>query len=168
MGFLEGIGKRVADAGQKTVQKTKEMSDVLRLESLASKEEARAEQIYSQIGRLYLELHADSFEPDFADLVGAVQEAELNIQTYRQQVEEVKNSRAREEAAAVQAGAAGMMKCPSCGADIPEGGAFCTSCGKPVPQPETDEAPRKRFCTVCGALLASDAVFCESCGTKAQ
>ena len=29
----------MADAGQKTVQKTKEMSDILRLESLVTKEE---------------------------------------------------------------------------------------------------------------------------------
>lgn len=53
MGFFEDIGKKVADAGQKTVQKTKEMSDILRLESLVTKEENKLEQIYSQIGKMY-------------------------------------------------------------------------------------------------------------------
>ena len=62
MGFFEDIGKKVADVGQKTVQKTKEMSDILRLESLVTKEENKLEQIYSQIGKMYVELHTDSFE----------------------------------------------------------------------------------------------------------
>lgn len=62
----------MADAGQKTVQKTKEMSDILRLESLVTKEENKLEQIYSQIGKMYVSLHTDSFEDAFAGMFGEI------------------------------------------------------------------------------------------------
>lgn len=163
MGFFENIGKKVADAGQKTVQKTKEMSDVIRLEALVTREENKLEQIYSQIGKLYVELHADSFEEAFAGMLGEYSESEQNIQNYRQQIDEIKNSWNREEDEAAAFG-----KCPNCGAAVPEGGLFCTSCGKPIPQqPEaSSDAAEKRFCAACNAELAPDAIFCEKCGTK--
>lgn len=162
MGFFEDIGKKVADAGQKTVQKTKEMSDVIRLESLVTKEGNKLEQIYNQIGKLYVELHADSFEDAFAEMFGEIREAEQNIQNYRQQIDEIKNSRNREEDETAAFG-----KCPNCGAAVPEGGLFCTSCGKPIPQVgASSDTAEKQFCVACGAELASDAIFCEKCGTK--
>jgi len=162
MGFLEDIGKKVADAGQKTVQKTKDMSDVIRLEASVTKEENKLGQIYSQIGKLYVELHADSFEDAFTGMFGEIREAEQNIQNYRQQIDEIKNSRNREEDEAAASG-----KCPNCGAAVPDGSLFCTSCGKPIPKLETSlDTAEKRFCAACGAELASDAIFCEKCGTK--
>ena len=163
MGFFEDIGKKVADVGQKTVQKTKEMSDILRLESLVTKEENKLEQIYSQIGKMYVELHTDSFEDAFAGMFGEIREAEQNIQNYRQQIDEIKNSRNREEDEAAASG-----KCRNCGAAVPDGSLFCTSCGKPIQQlePSSTDTAEKQFCAVCGAELASDAIFCEKCGTK--
>lgn len=162
MGFLEGLGKKVADAGQKTMQKTKEMSDVARLELLAKKEENKLNQVYGRIGKLYADMHADDCEEDFAGMISAVREAEQNIRNYRQQIEEVKGARNAEESRKPNAG-----KCPGCGADIPEGVCFCTSCGKPIPQPETSSgAADGKCCSNCGAKLAEDAVFCEHCGTK--
>lgn len=162
MGFFEDIGKKVADAGQKTVQKTKEMSDVIRLESLVTKEENKLEQIYNQIGKLYVELHADSFEDAFAEMFGEIREAEQNIQNCRQQINEIKNSRNREEDKTAASG-----RCPNCGAAVSEGSLFCTSCGKPIPQVEaSSDTAGKQFCVACGAELASDAIFCEKCGRK--
>lgn len=163
MGFLEDLGKKVADAGQKTVQKTKEMSDVTRLELLAKKEEGKLNQLYSQIGRLYAELHGDDFEETFAELIGQVKDAGQTIRNYRQQIEEIKSSGDKKEEEAPG------RRCPNCGAPIPDGRRFCTSCGKPVPQ--EDEKPVEetagKVCSNCGAVLADDAVFCEKCGTKA-
>lgn len=163
MGFFEDIGKKVADAGQKTVQKTKEMSDVIRLESLVTKEENKLNQIYSQIGKMYVDLHGDDFEEEFAGMFGEIREAEQNIQNYRQQIDEIKNSRDREEAENQAS-----RKCPNCGADIPDDRRFCTSCGKPIPQPEesSSDGEEKQYCTNCGAALAPGSVFCANCGTK--
>lgn len=51
------------------------------------------------------------------------------------------------------------MKCSKCGSEIPEGNAFCNSCGTPV------EAKAIRFCTNCGAEVPDGMKFCVSCGT---
>lgn len=163
MGFFEDLGKKVADAGQKTVQKTKEMSDVTRLELLTKKEEGKLNQLYTQIGRLYVELHSDDFEEAFAERIGQVKDAGETIQNYRQQIEEIKNSGDKKEEEA-EAG----RRCPDCGAPIPDGRRFCTSCGKPVPQEEEKPAEETagKVCSNCGAVLADDALFCEKCGTK--
>lgn len=167
MGFFEDLGKKVADAGQKTVQKTKEMSDVTRLELLAKKEEGKLNQLYGQVGRLYVELHGDDFEEAFAELIGQVKDAGQTIQSYRQQIEEIKTSGDKKEEEVVSG-----RRCPECGVPVPEGRRFCTSCGKPIPQEEepaeepAEEESAGKVCSNCGAVLADDALFCEKCGTK--
>lgn len=162
MGFLDDLGKKVADAGQKTVQKTKEMSDIARLNSLVAKEESRLNQVYGRIGKLYVDLHADDFEDGFAGMFGEVREAQGNIQDYRQQIEEIRNARSNEENKVPASG-----KCPNCGAELLDGMRFCRSCGKPVPQPEEPSgAAEDKYCPGCGEKLAADALFCEKCGTK--
>lgn len=59
------------------------------------------------------------------------------------------------------------MFCPSCGANNPDGVAFCGSCGKPMPMPEV---PRKdtsaSYCPRCGAKLDAGAIFCGECGQR--
>lgn len=162
MGFFEDLGKKVADAGQKTVQKTKEMSDVTRLELLAKKEEGQLNQLYHQVGKLYAELHADDFEEAFAELMGQIKKSGQTIQDYRQQIEEIKNSGDKKEEAV------SGRRCPNCGAPVPEGRRFCTSCGQPVPREEEKPAEEAagKVCSNCGAVLADDALFCEKCGAK--
>ncbi len=45
------------------------------------------------------------------------------------------------------------MNCLDCGHELPEGAAFCPTCGAPV-----------AHCPVCDSLVPSDAAFCGSCG----
>ena len=46
----------------------------------------------------------------------------------------------------------------SCGASIPAGAKFCTSCGQP--------RPVIKFCPECGTKAQEGAKFCMNCGTK--
>ena len=48
------------------------------------------------------------------------------------------------------------MICKQCGAQLPEGSAFCGACGAAVEKPG--------FCVRCGAPLQEGAAFCGACG----
>lgn len=52
--------------------------------------------------------------------------------------------------------AAGMIACPSCKAQVPEGSKFCSHCG----------AKLSNKCPHCGATVAPDSLFCSECGQK--
>jgi len=60
--------------------------------------------------------------------------------------------------AAAPTAAAGLTRCPKCGASVPLG-RFCAECGGPL------AVPQKRFCTACGAEVSGK--FCANCGTPA-
>jgi pSer/pThr/pTyr-binding forkhead associated (FHA) protein len=77
-----------------------------------------------------------------------------------------------------------MPICPTCGAQSPEGAAFCDECGASlqslpsnlVTQPPTAQAaqppplvsstPVATNCPVCGAPTQPGAMFCENCGAS--
>ncbi len=50
------------------------------------------------------------------------------------------------------------MKCANCGDEIPEGMAFCCTCGTPV--------PTTKKCIKCGQELQLKMMFCGFCGTR--
>ena len=78
-----------------------------------------------------------------------------------------------------------LIKCPKCGADLPENAKFCLNCGERIPVeagmvicPNCGKSvPKAKFCPECGhkfgnscpncgASLADGAKFCMECGTK--
>jgi len=59
------------------------------------------------------------------------------------------------------------MKCPRCGADVPEGNQFCGICGQPMlptEAPPSFPAQPPDTCGKCGANLEPGAEFCGTCG----
>lgn len=50
------------------------------------------------------------------------------------------------------------LKCPNCGAKMPEGTKFCLQCGNPLPQP--------KICPRCQTVNVPEATFCGHCGIK--
>lgn len=193
MAFFNEIGKKISQTGQSAVQKTKEMADVAKLNSMISDEEKLLENNYIQIGKQYVSLHTTDYEDAFANSIRAVIESEEKINKYRQQINDIK----------------GVRKCESCGAEVSSNADFCSTCGKAMPkiQPKIDENSvicsncgnatmrGMRFCTYCGSELVSDdeqtedaivatviektsqcpncgkelsvdAAFCSECGTK--
>ena len=173
MGFFDDFGKKISDASQGAIAKTKDFADVAKLNSNISDEERRINNAYQQIGKLYFEMHLEDFEDCFKDHFAAINESLGKIQDYRQQITNIK----------------GVVKCPNCGAEVPKDSAFCSSCGTPVPKQETpvdvpaaeaevvsapeaapvaEEAPVEKKCPSCGATLEDGALFCTNCGTKVE
>lgn len=151
MSFFDGIGKKLSDAGQKTIQKTKELSDSARLSLQISEEEKKLDSIYHQIGKMYISLFGDAPAQDFVELVAALRETEKKIQTLTAQLH----------------GLRGILRCASCGAEVPQGSAFCSSCGAPMPKmpalPQAEASMKK--CASCGAIMKQEMRFCTSCGS---
>ena len=181
MGFFDDFGKKISDASQGAIAKTKDFADVAKLNSNISDEERRINNAYQQIGKLYFEMHLEDFEDCFKDHFAAINESLGKIQDYRHQITNIK----------------GVVKCPNCGAEVPKDSAFCSSCGTPVPKQEAPvdvpaaeaevvsapeaapvetpveeapavEAPVEKKCPSCGATLEDGALFCTNCGTKVE
>ncbi len=149
MGFFDDFGKKVADAGQKTVQKTKEISDIARVNSLINQEESKINNVYCQIGQLYVNMHGNDGEAEFSGMVKMVAELEQNVREYRKQIQDIK----------------GVQHCEKCGAEVPRGVAFCSSCGNSMPKTETQvNAEDCIKCTNCGNVVKRGMRFCTSCG----
>lgn len=153
MGFFDEIGKKVADAGQKTVQKTKEISDVAHINSLITQEVNKMNNMYCQIGKLYMSIHANDCEEAFSEMVNTVAALEQNVRDYKKQIQDIK----------------GVQCCDKCGAEVLRGVAFCSSCGNPMPamtaQVNTDAYIK---CPDCGNMVEKHVRFCTSCGRSME
>lgn len=123
MGFFDDLGKKVTDAGQKAVQKTKEISEIASINSKISQNENKINQLYFQIGKIYVSLHRNDCEDDFKEMINTINELEQQIETFKDQVQEIK----------------GIQHCPKCGAEVQSSVSFCSSCGAPIPKVEKTE-----------------------------
>lgn len=149
MGFFDDFGKRVSDAGQKAVQKTQEMSEVARINSLISQNENKINNVYYQIGKIFISIYGDDCKEEFAGMVAMAAELEQQNITYKQQIQDIR----------------GIQHCEKCGAEVPKGGAFCSSCGAVMPKVDkqtiVDECIK---CANCGSMVKKGMKFCTACG----
>lgn len=99
------LSKTVTEVSQKTIAKAKELADTSRLNSMISEEEKVIANQYFQIGKLYVSVHKDDFEDDFAGMIGAIAEAEAKIKDFKMQIQDIK----------------GVQRCEKCGAEVPNG-----------------------------------------------
>lgn len=100
MAFFDNFTKMVSEAGQKTVQKTKEFADTAKLNSQISDEERNIQNLYNQIGRMYVEKYRENPDEDFSSLISSIKASEEKIRDYRKQIQDIK----------------GIQKCLKCGA----------------------------------------------------
>lgn len=151
MGFFDDLGKKMTNAGQRAVQKTQEMSEVARINSLISQNENTINGIYYQIGKMYVNLHPNDAEGEFAEMVKhAIALAQQN-EEYRNRIQDLR----------------GMQRCPRCGAEVSKEFAFCNFCGAPMPVNEVHEAPSDAVqCPKCGTMVEKGMRFCTSCGQE--
>lgn len=149
MGLFDNLGRKVTDAGQKTIQRTKEMTDIARLNALIAQNEDKISNLYYQIGKLYVAIHGKEGEKDFVGMVESIAGLEQENSNHKKQIQEIK----------------GVGRCPNCGAEVPQGVAFCSSCGNPISiiQEERNQLDYVN-CQSCGASVKRGMRFCTSCG----
>lgn len=149
MSIFDELGKKITETGRNAVQKTKEMTDVSKMNSYISQEEKRINSLYYEIGKLYYTIHASDYEENFADVVNEIKEAENKIESFRREIQTIK----------------AVKRCTSCGAEIPENARFCLSCGAKVQEEQKSLEENTNICKSCGAVVEEGAKFCTSCGT---
>lgn len=152
MAFFDELGKKITQGGQVALQKTKDMADVARLNSMIADEEKRINNNYYQIGKLYASLHAADCEGDFVGMIQAIREAESKIADYRQQIQDIR----------------GVKKCEKCGAEVDAGAAFCNACGAPMPVSAEGSEKNLSKCPSCGQMVPAGMRFCTNCGAPMQ
>lgn len=145
MAFFDELGKKVSKVGRNTIQKTKDYTDVTRLNAQIAEEEKKINNCYYQIGKLYISLHGADYEEQFTGMVRLLCEGDSKIKELRQQIMDIK----------------GLCRCEKCGAEVPVGNAFCNLCGNKMPV-QFDES--KMRCESCGQLVEKGTRFCVHCG----
>lgn len=196
MAFFNNISKMVSEAGQTTIQKAKELSDITKYSSMISEEEKKINNTYYQIGKLFVSLYSNEADGEFVGMIASIAEAEGKIVQYRKQIQDIKGIRRCENCGSEVAkdalycnscgaampkaetmGNSDYIKCAGCGSMVKKGMRFCTTCGRTIETvsviPEsgqTEELNNQKLlkkCSNCGAELAEDMAFCSECGTKA-
>lgn len=149
MAFFDEIGKKITQTGQKAVQKTKDIADITKLNANVSDEEKKIYNLYNQIGQLYVSVHGDNPETDFETLVSQLKLSIEKTDTLKKQIQDIK----------------GVIRCASCGAEIPNNAVFCSSCGTSVVQQEKVNLSNLITCSSCGKMVEKGMNFCTFCGS---
>ena len=154
MSFFDNIGKTISDVSQGAIQKGKGMADVVKFNSLISEEEKKINGLYQEIGKKYVEQYGAAPAEDLKEYVDQVYASKEKIAEYQEKVTELK----------------GITRCPSCGAEVPNGAAFCSVCGaKMEEKPANPAEPADTLhCTSCGAVISPGSKFCTSCGKPVE
>ena len=155
MAFLDGIGKKLANAGQDAAQKARIFADSTKYSGMIADEEKNIQALYPQLGKAYYELHMHDPEPALSEIVAAINDAFARIEQLNDQI----------------AALNGIQKCPRCGAGVPEGGMFCNSCGAKMPPKQAVEqfaGGNVVTCENCGAQLPAGQRFCVYCGVEVK
>lgn len=150
MGFFDDLGKKVTDAGQKTIKKTKEMSETVKINSLIVEEEKKISKAYSQIGEQFVSMYGENCEEAFREIVSGVLESRKKIEEYSNQIQEIK----------------GVQCCENCGAEVQGGAVFCSTCGAEMPRVCVEDQESAVKCENCGAMVKKELNFCTQCGAK--
>ncbi len=156
MALWNNLGKMASGATTKAVEQAKILAEVTKLNSQIADEEKKITDNYTQLGKLYIELHSTNCEKAFLGMVSTIQESERKIDALKSQIQDIK----------------GIVRCSKCGAELPKDAQFCNSCGNRV-EPKKQELSNAEhtpkaaaYCSVCGSEVTDDALFCGTCGNR--
>ncbi|MFT9056522.1 MAG: zinc ribbon domain-containing protein [Ethanoligenens sp.] len=153
MSFFDEIGNTLSAKSKDVAQKAKDFAEVTKLSSQISHAEEAIQRIYTQIGHQYFERFAEKDDSVFVNEIRQIRQNLTDIASIQKQIKLIR----------------GVYPCPQCGADVPNGSAFCPSCGRTIDAANaaSDVLPQ-HTCVACGAALPPDARFCRNCGAKQE
>ena len=154
-GILDDLGRRIQNAGKTTVQKTKELTDIAKLNSAIADEERSQKNLFLQLGREYFNNHAEDAEEALSHTVRDIADSKARVKSLQHEINDIR----------------GIRICEACGAEVRLGAVFCTACGVRLPDyvaPAREPGANPDRCIYCGRELNKADRFCPTCGTKIE
>ena len=148
MAFFDDLSKKINDATSNAAQKNRDNGEISRLRAAVAEEEAKVNNAYIQIGKLYYTNNSDSIEECYQVFADIVKESEKKIADMNTQMRAIR----------------GVVVCTQCGNELPNNVAFCSFCGAPAPKPKVD--PSVTICPGCKAAVPKEMRFCTTCGFR--
>lgn len=152
MAFFDDIGKKISDAGQSTIQKTKDLADTAKYTSQISDEEKKIQSNYTLLGKMYYEETKDNPGDNYVQYITEITESMNRIHDLQNKINDLK----------------GKGRCVNCGAVISAEDTFCAACGHKIEKAEKPAESQANTCPKCGNVLAEGAAFCIYCGNKIE
>ena len=154
MAFLDKVGATISKTGSNISTKTKSMVDASNYGSQLKVCENKLKDAYAEIGEAYyMSANADDIDEEMAAKFTKIAEIQEAMGHLKAKLRVAK----------------GLILCAKCGAELPAGTTFCSSCGTKVDADgkaeETSNAVTVK-CPKCGTELKEDATFCSGCGAK--
>lgn len=113
MEFFDKLGESLVTAGKDVTQKAKDVSEIAKLKLDIKSKEDYVQKQYAALGLAYYEKHKDEEGIEEAEQFFLIGEAKEEIERMKAEVLRLH----------------GSAECPKCGATMPEGATFCSSCG---------------------------------------
>lgn len=109
-------------------QKTKNLSEIMKLTAAVSSEKERQEKIYKELGETYYKVYGDRAESELIEMCAQIRESRETVETYEKEILALK----------------GIAVCPACGYEVSVHFNFCNNCGHKMKevkeeQPSVDE-----------------------------
>ena len=153
MSFFENLGKKISQAGETAVEKTKQMTEIARLNGKIDDVQKNLDKVYKQIGEIYAEKYSDIAPEDLVDYITQVKNYQTELENLGKDLDYVK----------------GYVRCGQCGSLIKIGDAFCGKCGEAAPVVERAEKDEdSSTCPKCGSEVDENARFCPDCGANLE
>ena len=153
MALFDTMKNKISAAGQTTVQKAKDLTEITKLNSAISGAEEQVRELYTTMGYEVYRAYYENPLPEVAELIAEITELHQKIEEYKAQIDVIN----------------AVKTCPRCGAKVNKEMAFCGSCGFQLPVEEpapVAEEEKPAFCGACGAPITAETMFCTNCGNK--
>lgn len=150
MAFMDNMRDRLTQVSQTASQKTKDFSELAKLNSQISRTEEQISELYGKIGYEVYRAYCDAPLPEVAELIQQVTDMHKTIEDSKKRISSLKTT----------------DTCPNCGAKINKGMAFCSGCGHRLVAEVSAPDKGTMFCSGCGAQIPADSTFCTACGQK--
>lgn len=152
MAFFDEMDRKLSQFGQGVSNKSREVSEGMRLSSAIKAEEEKQNNLYREVGKYYFENCAANAEGQLKVLCDQIVASMELTSQYKQQQNVLK----------------GMVSCPNCGAQIPANSGFCNACGSKIEKqvPPAPQPGAGKICPKCQKTVEADALFCTFCGNQ--